>query len=112
MLNGERVELLILFDAANPRGTITGARTVYTGGETDTVAKNMTELEAGDRLEFICDFYDYSGSYENSYFLGEPMTVTETMEISNVDVGEGAVSLMYRFTDLYQQHYWTPALLR
>ena len=111
MLNDERVELLILFDAANPRGVITGARTVYPDGETDTVAKNMTELEVGDKLDFLCDFYDYDGNYQSSYFLGEPMTVTETMEISNVDVGDGPVSLMYRFTDLYQQHYWTPALV-
>ena len=112
MLNDERVELLILFDAENPRGVITGARTVYTDGETDTVAKNMTELEVGDKLDFLCDFYDYDGNYQSSYFLGEQMSVTETMEISNVDVGDGPVSLMYRFTDLYQQHYWTPALVR
>ena len=38
------------------------------------------------------------------------MEVTETMEISNVDVGEGEVQLTYRFSDIYQQQYWTPAL--
>ena len=40
------------------------------------------------------------------------MTVESVMEISNVDVGEGPVSVCYRFTDLYQQHYWTPALIK
>ena len=38
------------------------------------------------------------------------MTVTENMEISNVDVGEGKVKATYRFTDIYNQAYWTPAL--
>ncbi|MBQ9270295.1 MAG: peptidase C11 [Oscillospiraceae bacterium] len=107
MLNGERAELLLCFDAEHPHGTITGARSVYTDGQTDTVAKSMTELEEGDTLEFICDFYSYEGVYQDTYYLGEPMTVTDNMEISNTDVGEGTVKIMYRFTDIYQQHYWT-----
>ena len=112
MLNGERVDLLVVFDSLNPRGIITGARSAYVDGETETVAKSLTELEIGDTLDFICDYYSYDGEYQNSYYLGEPMTVTETMEISNVDVGDGAKNITYRFTDLYQQHYWTPAIIR
>ncbi|MDO4974132.1 MAG: clostripain-related cysteine peptidase [Eubacteriales bacterium] len=111
-LNGDRVELLIVFDAEHPRGYIAGARSVYLNGETDTVAKSLIELETGDTLDFLCDYYDYEGNYLNSYHLGEPMTVGSVMEISNVDVGDGPVSVCYRFTDLYQQHYWTPALIK
>ena len=70
----------------------------------------MTEIVQGDTLEFLCEYYRYDGSYENTYFLGEPMTVDGALEISNVDVGSGAVSLCYRFTDIYQQHYWTPPI--
>ena len=109
-LNGTRVELLLRFDADNPRGEVVGARSVYLNGETDTVAKNMTEIAQGDTLEFVCDYYRYDGSLENNYYLGEPMTVDGALEISNVDVGSGTVSLSFRFTDLYQQHYWTPAI--
>ena len=76
------------------------------------MAKSLIELEQGDTLDFLCDYYDYEGSYSNSYCLGEPMTVSGTLEVSNVDVGNGPVSLCYRFTDLYQQHYWTPAIFR
>ena len=72
----------------------------------------MTELAEGDTLEFICDFYSYEGVYQDTYYLGEPMTVTDNMEISNVDVGEGTVKIMYRFTDIYQQHYWTEPIER
>ena len=107
LLNDERVELVLVFDNENPYGYIAGARTVYLDGETDTQAKGLTELETGDRLDFICDYYGYDGTYQDSYFLGEPMTVTAEMEISNVDIGAESVCATYRFTDLYNQHYWT-----
>ena len=109
LLNGERVELMLVFDNENPYGYISGARPVYTEGETNTVAKGLSDIQVGDTLDFICDYYTYDGEYQDSYFLGEQMVVTEDMEISNVDVGEGNVLVTYRFTDIYNQQYWTPA---
>ena len=109
LLNGERVELMLVFDSKNPHGIISGACPVYVEGETETVAKGLTEIKVGDTLDFICDYYSYAGEYQDSYFLGEQMVVTENMEISNVDVGEGNVRVTYRFTDIYNQQYWTPA---
>ena len=111
-LNGELVDLIVVFDDSNPYGYIAGARTVYDEGETETVAKNLTELSPGDTLDFVCDFYSYEGEYQDSYYLGEQMTVSEEMEISNVDLGDGGVRVLYRFTDIYQQHYWTTPLDR
>ena len=109
LLNGERANLILVFDNENPYGYIAGARTDYAEGETDTVAKGMEALQVGDTLDFICDYYTYGGEYQDSYFLGEQMIVSENMTISNVDVGTGAVKVTYRFTDIYNQHYWTPA---
>ncbi len=109
LLNGERVDLLLVFDNENPYGYIAGARTVYTEGETETVAKGMGELKVGDTLDFLCDYYSYDGDYMDSYYLGEQMTVTDSMVISNVDVGEGDVKVTYRLTDIYNQQYWTEA---
>ncbi|MBR3630432.1 MAG: peptidase C11 [Oscillospiraceae bacterium] len=110
LLNGERVNLIIVFDAQNPAGYIAGATTDYIDGETDTVAKSMTELQVGDTLDFICDYYSYEQEYLDSYYLGNQMTVTDNMQISNTDVGDGAVKIMYRFTDIYNQTYWTEAI--
>lgn len=110
MLNGERVNLLLVFDQDHPRGYITGAVMNYHDGETDTIAKADTELKPGDRLDFLCDFYTYSGDYSDTYYLGEPMEVTENMEISNVPVGNGGVLITYKFTDIYGQEYWTPTI--
>ncbi len=90
---------------------MTGVRSVYTDGETETVAKSESGLQPGDQLDFLCDYYTYDGTYDNTYFLGETMTVPEgELTISNEDVGDGPVLILYRFTDIYQQHYWTPAL--
>ena len=111
-LNGNRVNLILVFDNKNPYGFIAGAQTDYNGEKTETIAKTLTQLESGDTLEFICDYYSYDGEYQDSYLLGEPMTVTSSMEISNVDVGSGKVKITYRLTDIYNQEYWTPALVR
>jgi len=110
LLNGQRVDLILVFDNDSPYGRIAGARTDYVQGETDTIAKGIPELQIGDTLDFLCDFYSYDGEFQDSYFLGETMTVTENMEISNVDVGQGKVKAAYRFTDIYNQAYWTPTL--
>ena len=124
ILNGDRVDLILVFDNTKPQGYIAGARAVYTEGETETVAKalgpvetedteNTTEekgaLQVGDKLDFLCDYYSYNGEYMDSYYLGEQMTVTDNMVISNVDVGEGDVKVTFRFTDIYNQQYWTEA---
>lgn len=112
MLNDERAKLLLVFDNENPYGFIAGAVTDYTEGQTDTVAKSMTELAVGDKLDFVCDYYTYEGEYLDSYYLGEQMTVTEDMEISNVDVGDGEIKITYCFTDMYNQEYWTEAIVK
>lgn len=112
MLNGTRVKLLLEFTQDDPYGSITGALTDYRDGETETVAKADLELAEGDTLDFLCDFYSYEGEYLDSYYLGEQMTVTEDMEISNVSVGDGEVKITYKFTDIYNNSYWTPVFVQ
>lgn len=107
LLNGTRVKLLLEFTQDEPLGTITGAQTDYRDCETETIAKSDLSLEEGDILEFLCDFYDYDGNYQDSYRLGEPMTVTDSTEISNVSVGDGEVKILYKFTDIYNNEFWT-----
>lgn len=108
MLNGERVNLIIVFEDKN--GYIAGANTDYKNGETQTVAKNLTELKNGDKLDFICDFYSYDKVYQDSYYLGEQMTVTGEMKVTNAYIDSGKVRISYCFTDIYNQEYWTPAI--
>ena len=108
--NGERAELLLSFDNDQPGGYVSGVRRVYSQGETETVAKSGGALQSGDTLELLCDYYSYGGDYLDSYLLGEPITVgPEGLTVSDVPL-EGTVRATYRFTDLYNQHYWTAPL--
>ena len=107
VLNGDTaVKLILIFDNDHPYGYIAGARRNYKDGETETEARGLIELEPGDTLDFTCDYYSYDGTYQDSYYLGEQMTVTENMEISNTDVGDNYIAL-YKFTDIYNQPYYT-----
>jgi hypothetical protein len=109
LLNGERVELIVVFDG-NADPYIAGARTVYKNNETETVAKNLTEVKAGDKIDFLCDYYSYDGDYQDSYRLGEQITYKDDVEIGYRDYGDKEERIMYRLTDIYQQHYWTSVL--
>ncbi len=110
LLNGDRVEIILVFDTDNPGGYVAGARRVYTQGETDTVAKSMLSIEEGDQIDFICDYYDYSGNYQDSYYLGEQLTVSGDLQISYVELDNQVVEASYQFTDIYNQHYWTDVI--
>lgn len=110
MLNDVRVNLIIVCDNENPDGYIAGATTDYVNGETETVAKSLTELQVGDTLDFVCDYYTYDGDYVDSFYLGETMTVTENMTVSDVTIDDQPMKITYCFTDIYNQEHWTDAI--
>ncbi|MCR5474600.1 MAG: peptidase C11 [Lachnospiraceae bacterium] len=112
-LNGQRVELLLTFSDQFPDGTITGARYVYDDepDEVDTVAKNTVALSAGDKLEFICRYYDYNGNYKDTFYLGDPLILdSPDVQIANISLGNAKAKATYVFTDMYQQQYWSPVV--
>ena len=98
-------------------------------GETETVAKSLTQagesvdlkhadayaeeeevvsaLRDGDRIDFLCDYYGTDGSYQDSYMLGDPMIVDGELKVYDAYLPAGRALMTYRFTDLFQQHYWT-----
>ena len=110
MLNGDRVKLILIFDEENPYGYIAGADLNYDPTVTETQARGLVELQSGDTLEFLCDYYGYDGSYLDSYYLGEPMSVTDNMQISNTILDSGYVA-MYKFTDIYNNSFWSDRLI-
>lgn len=105
--NGVRAELIVVFSDSDPYGSVVGVRTVYMDGETDTVAKTMDAVADGDTIDFVCDYYSYDGEYLDSYMLGEQIVVDGELVISDVYVDAKAANLTYRFTDIYNQEYWT-----
>ena len=110
LLNGERVELILVFSDQDEYGTVAGARKVYDDEETDTIMKGLIEIKDGDVIDFLCDYYSYEGEYLDTYMLGNQMTVDGELFISNVDIGEVSPLVTYRLTDIYGNHFWTEAL--
>ena len=107
-LNDTLVKLELIFDNDHPYGYIAGARIDYTGTGNETEARGLIELEAGDRIDFVCDYYTYNGEYEDSYYLGDTLVVSDpdNIKISNTYVGGDYIAL-YRLVDIYNQEYWT-----
>ncbi len=106
LLNGEPVNLQVVFDAEVPDGAITGAYPLYADGETDTAAKGLIPLQTGDELEFLCDYYTYDGSYQASYTLGSSLTVSGEPVIENLYLDAEGLIPSYRLTDIYGNTYW------
>ncbi len=111
LLNGERSKLILRFNSEEEGGEVVGVTTEYENGETDTIAKELTGLSDGDVIEFFADHYSYEGEYSTSYTIGTPITVNGDLTITNTDVGSGNVRILYRFTDIYEQEYWSEALI-
>lgn len=107
LLNGERVRLVLIFDNNNPRGFIAGADPDYGEDVTETVARGLTELKEGDRIDFLCKYYSYDGDLDEGYALGDTWIYDPSdVVISNTDMGGDYIAL-YRFTDIYNQSYWS-----
>ena len=102
--------LNVVFNDANPHGIITGARPMYED-ETATAAKGDIAIGEGDVIEFLCDYYTYDNQFDSAYKLGEPLTVgSGGLEIVYHALGNTAYSVTFRLTDIYSNHYWTPAV--
>ena len=109
LLNGEFVNLQVVFDADHPQGTVTGAYPLYDNGETAVLPKGDIEVLPGDSIELLCDYYDLDGGYSASYTLGTEFTVPdEGLELYNLTLDADELSVTWRLTDIYGNHYWTP----
>ncbi len=109
MLNGERVNIILVFDTEHPDGYVAGAITDYKD-VTGVQGKGLTAIAEGDTIDFLCDYYAYDGTYNDTYYLGEPMTATDSFVIGNAPVGNDHYRMTYRITDTYNAQYWTPVV--
>ena len=115
MLNGQRADLILVFDSAHEDGYVAGAVFGY-DENTEVIAKNLTELQPGDTIDFICKYYAKAGddvSIEEEYYLGEQMTIDKDMsemQITNLVIEDSELLISYVFTDIYGNEYYTDAL--
>ena len=116
MLNGQRSNLMLVFDNEHEKGYVAGAFSDYSkDDEIDVVGKEITELVAGDVIEPLCDLDDYSGNYNDTYYLGNPLEISSSaadLTISDTALGDGTALVTYRFTDMYGANHWTQTIKR
>ena len=110
LLNGERVNLIIEFNEETGEDKVLGAQS---SSPTGTLGKGFKEMNGGDIITLVCDFYDYQGNFQAQYTLGDPIMVPEdcvlTIANKELTVSEDMRMLYtYRLTDLDQAHYWLP----
>ena len=105
------MDLILNFDSEHDGdGYIAGAMYKYTDGVSDTQSKELIAIGQGDKLQFVCDYFDYDGNYRDTYKLGDPIILGNTVEIANTPIDMSKCQVTFRFTDIYQQNYWTPAI--
>ena len=108
LLNGERVNLLVQFNEETGEDSVLGAEKVYSTGVKE---KGLVIPESGDRIQMICDYIAYDGSFEGSYKLGDEITIPEDGELTVLNrkiTGGERYLYTVRLTDIYQAHYWAP----
>ncbi len=111
MLNGERVNIILSFTDADPYGTVLGAQYDYDAATSEAVMKGLVEIVAGDQIDFLCDYYNYDGTFNDAYYLGEQMIATGDWVIGNAPLGDVVNwQMSYRITDIYGGQYWTPTV--
>ena len=111
LLNGEYVNLQVVFDAENPYGVVTGAYPAYEGDAVSVEAKGCVPVKAGDTLQMLCDYYGYDGTFDETYTLGDAFKVKDdTLELVNLALNADGFSVSYRLTDIYGNYFWTPAV--
>ena len=111
LLNEQRAYLLITIENDVP--AVTGIRYNYVNDETETIAKSfaLDEISADDEITLIADYYDYDYNFVDVYAISDPMTYGDGLEVSWMTLDNpDAVSAMYRFTDIYNNNYWSPEI--
>jgi len=103
-LNNQRVELVVNFTPENPYGIILGAKNLY--DDSDVVAKGLIEINKGDEIKFVCDYYKYDGTFVAEYQIGESLIVEDKLELANVHLDNSYV-YSYCFKDIYGNNMWT-----
>lgn len=108
ILNGQLVNLRVVFTEEAPEGIVTGAYPLYED-ETDVQAKGDVEIAQGDEIELLCDYYSLDGETSSTYTLGTSFTVpAEGLTLENLTMEADGLTATYKLTDIYGNNFWLP----
>ena len=111
-LNGrDLIEIVIQWDSAEPDGYVCGWRYADKGlGQ--QAAKGLFDFKKNDQIEFVCNYYNYDGSFEGQYYWSEPVVIgnggVNDLSVSYKDIGKVNTLISYLLVDIYQNSYQTP----
>ncbi len=107
ILNGEEyINVVVYWDDANPHGYVAGYNKQAEAGQ--PVGKFSYDLEEGQTIEWLFDYYTYDYEFDDSYVSGEPYIVTgQEIEVSYSHVGDMDALVYFRLTDIYNNVYNT-----
>ena len=104
-LNDQRVNLVVNFTPENEYGIILGAKIVYE--DTDVEPKGLIEIQNGDKIKFVANYYKYDGTFVDEYQIGDTLTVDGELSLSNVHLDNNYI-YSYCLRDIYGNNMWTP----
>ena len=104
-LNGQRVDIMVSFTPEHPYGLVEGAKLVYE--DSDSQQKGLIEINDGDEIKFVCNYYTYDGKFVDEYKLGDTLIISGDLELYNSYVDENLL-YAYCFKDVYGNKLWTP----
>ncbi len=111
ILNGnEYIEIIVYWDDENPYGYVEGYRKYTPAGQ--PAGKGLFELQAGDSLEWVFDYYTYDGDFEDTYTVGDAYFVSgDEIEVSYEYVGDADSVIYFVLTDVYNNIYYTESVV-
>lgn len=104
-LNNQRVDLIVNFTDDNPDGIILGAKIKY--DDTNVEAKGLIEIQDGDEIKFVCNYYGYDGTLIDEYQINDSLIVSGKLELANIYLDNDYV-YAYCLHDIYGNNLWTP----
>ena len=112
VLNGEDVNLIVYWDEKHPDGEVVGYEPMYENNTTYLYGKGYNKINQGDEIEFIVDYYDYYGEFDDEYIYGDKIVVgNDGLKVSYEWVGDGECLIYYVLTDMYNNVYYTEPVI-
>ena len=112
VINDTRVNLILYFDKSNPDGIVLGYEPDYEELEMTLYEKGLRKLKQGDKIDFVCDYYDYDGLLDDEYYINDTIVVgKEPLNISYEWLGDNECLIYYRLTDIYNNAYYTEPVI-
>ncbi|MEG1650464.1 MAG: clostripain-related cysteine peptidase [Oscillospiraceae bacterium] len=103
------IDIILKWDNEKPNGYVAGYR--FTEVDGGPVGKGLHELKQGDKLTFLCDYYDFDGNFVSMYEYGDVLTVGSTAPVvSYEDIGENKTLVCFRLTDIYRNMFYTQSV--